>query len=76
MERRQLGTIIGVAMVGMGLVQTFLFAVRSERIPTGLGVFFSILGIVYLWAEEVTEQGYIEFVRDYLENQTASDIIS
>ncbi|MEZ3168528.1 hypothetical protein ABNG02_14490 [Halorubrum ejinorense] len=51
MERRLLRTIIGIAMVGMGLVQASLFAVQSEWIPTGLGIFFSVLGIVYLWAE-------------------------
>lgn len=51
MERRLLKTIIGIAMVGMGLVQASLYAVQSEWIPTGLGIFFSLLGIVYLWAE-------------------------
>ena len=51
MERRLLKTIIGIVMVGMGLVQASLFAVQSEWIPTSLGIFFSLLGIVYLWAE-------------------------
>jgi len=51
MERRLLKTFIGIGMVGMGLVQASLFAVQSEWIPTGLGILFSLLGIVYLWAE-------------------------
>ncbi len=51
MERRLLKTAIGIAMVGIGLVQVSLYAVQSEWIPTGLGVFISLLGIVYLWAE-------------------------
>jgi len=51
MERRLLKTITGVAMVVMGVAQASLFAVQSEWIPTGLGIFFSLLGIVYLWAE-------------------------
>ncbi|WP_157972460.1 hypothetical protein [Saliphagus sp. LR7] len=51
MERRLLKTAIGIAMVGIGLVQVSLYAVQSEWVPTGLGVFISLLGIVYLWAE-------------------------
>lgn len=54
MASRQFKTIIGGAMVGMGLVQASLFAVQSESIPTGLGILYSLLGIAYLWAEVYT----------------------
>ena len=54
MASRQLRTIIGVAMVGIGLVQAFLYAVQTEWIPTGLGIIYSLIGIGYLWAEVYT----------------------
>lgn len=54
MASRQFKTIIGIAMVGIGLVQVSLYAVQSEWLPTGLGAFYSLLGIVYLWAEVYT----------------------
>jgi hypothetical protein len=54
MEHRLLKRVIGIAMVGMGLVQASLFAVQGEWIPTGLGIFYSLLGIVYVWAEVYT----------------------
>ncbi len=51
MASRQFKIIIGVSMVGIGLLQASLFMMQSERIPVGLGIFYSVLGIVYLWAE-------------------------
>lgn len=51
MERRRLKTLIGLAMVGIGLVQVGLFARESEWIPTGLGLLYAGIGIAYLWAE-------------------------
>jgi hypothetical protein len=54
MESGYLKTIIGGAMVGIGLVQASLFAVQSESIPTGVGILYSLLGVAYLWAEVYT----------------------
>ncbi|SDR02851.1 hypothetical protein SAMN05216278_3335 [Halopelagius longus] len=54
MERRLLNTIFGIAMVVVGLVQAALFAKQSQWVPTGLGIFYSLLGIVYLWTEVYT----------------------
>lgn len=51
MERRLLKVIIGIVMIGVGLVQAALFTVQSEWIPTGLGLSFSLLGVMYLWTE-------------------------
>lgn len=52
-SRRQ-RTLIGGAMIVLGLVQAALFAVQSEWIPTALGILYSVLGIAYLWAEVYT----------------------
>lgn len=54
MVSRQRKTIIGGAMVGMGLVQASFFAVQSEWIGVGLGILYSLLGIAYLWTEVYT----------------------
>lgn len=51
MASRRLKTIFGVAMVGMGVVQASLYAVQNEWVFIGFGVFYSLLGIAYLWAE-------------------------
>ena len=49
-------TVIGVAMVGIGLAQAAFFAAQTEWMPTGLSTFYSILGVVYLWAEVYTAE--------------------
>ena len=54
MERRQLKTIIGLALVGTGLAQAVLSALQSEWIEMILALLYSCLGIVYLWAEVYT----------------------
>jgi uncharacterized integral membrane protein len=51
MDRRRLRTLIGVAMIGLGLVQAGLFAGQSEWLPTALGLLYSAIGGAYLWAE-------------------------
>ena len=57
MERKQLKTVIGLAMVGLGLVQAGSFALQSEWIPIVLGLLYSVIGIAYLWAEVYTASG-------------------
>jgi protein-S-isoprenylcysteine O-methyltransferase Ste14 len=54
MERRQLKTVIGLALVAIGLVQTVLSALQDEWIEMTLYLLYSCLGIVYLWAEVYT----------------------
>lgn len=54
MASRQLKTVFGVAMMGMGVVQASLYAMQNEWVFIGLGVFYSLLGIAYLWAEVYT----------------------
>ncbi|WP_254532338.1 hypothetical protein [Natrinema gelatinilyticum] len=51
MERRQLKTGVGLAMVALGLVQTSLYVVRSEWVPIVLGLLYSVIGIAYLRVE-------------------------
>lgn len=51
---RQLRTIIGVLMIGIGLLQASLYAIQTEWIPTILGIIYSLLGIAFLWAEVYT----------------------
>lgn len=51
MEQRRLKTLIGVAMIGLGLIQASLYIVQNEWIPTGLGLLYSVIGIAYLWVE-------------------------
>jgi len=54
MERRQLKTIIGLALAGTGLAQAVPSALQSEWIEMTLDLLYSCLGIVYLWAEVYT----------------------
>ena len=56
MEQRQLKTIIGLALVGTGLAQAVLSALQSEWIEMILALFYSCLGVVYLWAEVYTAE--------------------
>jgi len=56
MERRRLKTIIGLALVGLGLVQAVPSALQGEWIEMILDLFYSCLGIVYLWAEVYTAE--------------------
>ena len=51
MERIRVQTLIGLAMVGIGLLQAGLYAAQAEWIATIFGLFFAVLGIGYLWAE-------------------------
>ncbi|MCT9096106.1 hypothetical protein [Haloarchaeobius sp. HME9146] len=51
MERHRLKTMLGLAMVLLGIVQAALFASQSEWVPTGFGLLYSTIGIVYLWVE-------------------------
>ena len=54
MEQRQLKTLIGVAMVGLGLVQAGAFALQSKWLPMVLGLLYAVIGTAYLWAEVYT----------------------
>lgn len=51
MERRRLRTLIGAAMIGLGLVQTSLYGVQGEWIPSVFGLLFTSIGVAYLWGE-------------------------
>ena len=51
MERRRVKTIIGVAMVLLGIVQALAFAVQSQWIMTALGLTYGGIGVAFLWAE-------------------------
>jgi len=44
-------TVIGVAMVLLGLVQLGLFAVQDDWVPAAFGAVYAGLGLLYLWAE-------------------------
>lgn len=51
MVGRRTRTIIGLAMITLGLIQVGSFAVQSNWIFSFLGLIYAILGVVYLWAE-------------------------
>ncbi|GAA0664289.1 hypothetical protein ACFQDG_05940 [Natronoarchaeum mannanilyticum] len=51
MNRRRLKILIGVAMVLLGLVQAWSFAVQDMWIPTALGVAYGAIGVAFLWTE-------------------------
>ncbi|WP_435363393.1 hypothetical protein [Haloarchaeobius sp. DYHT-AS-18] len=51
MDRRRRKTMLGLAMVVLGIVQAALFASQSEWVPTAFGLLYSTIGLVYLWAE-------------------------
>lgn len=51
MNRRRLKTLIGVAMVLLGLVQAWSFAVQDMWIPAALGIAYGAIGVAFLWAE-------------------------
>lgn len=53
MERR-LRTLIGMAMIVLGLVQAGLFAGQGDWLPTTLGLLYSAIGGAYLWVEVYT----------------------
>ena len=57
MERRKLRTLIGVAMLGLGLVQSGLYGMQGEWLPTAFGLLFSSIGVAYLWAEVYSVNG-------------------
>lgn len=54
MEQRRLNTLIGLAMVGVGVLQTGVYALQSEWIPMVLGVLYAVIGIAYLWVHVYT----------------------
>lgn len=56
MVSRSVRTVVGIAMIGIGLAQAAFFATRAEWIPTGLSTLYSLLGVVYLWAEVYTAE--------------------
>ena len=57
MKRRRLRTLIGAAIIGLGLVQAGLYGRQGEWIPTAFGLLFSLIGIAYLWAEVYSVSG-------------------
>ena len=42
---------IGVTMIGLGLIQTILFATMDYWLAAGFGAIYSGLGVLYLWTE-------------------------
>jgi 1,4-dihydroxy-2-naphthoate octaprenyltransferase len=57
MEKKRTKKLIGLAMVGLGLVQAVSFTLQSEWIPMILGLIYSIIGIAYLRVEVYTAGG-------------------
>ena len=54
MEQRRLKTLIGVAMVGLGIFQAGSFFLQSDWLPMVLGLLYAAIGTAYLWAEVYT----------------------
>ncbi|MBP1922608.1 hypothetical protein J2751_001621 [Halorubrum alkaliphilum] len=48
---KRLRTAIGAAMIAVGAIQTVLYGVQGEVVPTALGATFGVLGVAYLWIE-------------------------
>lgn len=57
MKQRRLRTLVGLAMVGLGLIQAGLYGSQGEWIPTVFGLFFSLIGVAYLWPRSTGKQG-------------------
>lgn len=55
MATRRTRSIIGLAMIALGVVQASLYGLQSEWIPTALGGVYTLLGVVYLWAEVLSQ---------------------
>lgn len=51
MERDQIKLLIGFALIGLGVIQAASYALQSQWIPAVLGLLYSVMGIVYIWAE-------------------------
>ena len=51
MNRNTSATLIGLAMIGIGVFQAGFYVVQTEWIATVFGLFFAVLGVIYLWAE-------------------------
>ncbi len=51
MDQRRLRTLLGLAMVGLGALQTAIFALQGELIPMALGFLFALIGVAYLWVQ-------------------------
>lgn len=54
MERTRLAKLIGVAMVGLGLVQTGMGAMQDEHLFAILGVAYAVIGVAYFLFEGYT----------------------
>ncbi|MUV85400.1 hypothetical protein GJ631_02060 [Natronomonas sp. CBA1123] len=51
MEKERLRTLIGIAMVSLGLVQT-VSGVLQDNLPFAtFGFLYALIGVAYLWAE-------------------------
>jgi hypothetical protein len=51
MEKERLRTLIGLAMVSLGLVQT-ISGVVQDNLPFAIfGFLYALIGVAYLWAE-------------------------
>lgn len=57
MDRRRLRTLVGSAMIGLGLLQVGLYGMQEEWLPTTFGLLFSFIGVAYLWAEVYSVNG-------------------
>lgn len=51
MEKERLRTIIGTAMVCLGLVQTVSSIVQGNIPFAFFGFLYALIGVAYLWAE-------------------------
>ncbi|SDR09644.1 hypothetical protein [Halopelagius longus] len=51
MERRRLNTLVGLALVALGLLQAVSFAIADDWIFSFGGVLYAIGGMYYLWVE-------------------------
>lgn len=54
MASKRLKTMIGIAMVGVGVVQAALFTLQQEWFPMILGLLYAGIGVAFLWAEVYT----------------------
>jgi len=44
-------TVLGVAMVALGVLQAVAYALQDQVVPAVLGGVYATLGVAYLWAE-------------------------
>ncbi|MCY4732104.1 hypothetical protein KY092_16195 [Natronomonas gomsonensis] len=55
MEKERLRTLIGIAMVSLGLVQTVSGVVQDNFPFAVFGFLYALIGVAYLWTEVYTD---------------------